>query len=377
MKILINYPIQGEAGPAFSLELAKGFQKNGHEVYAVLIEDVINQDEWLREFPEDHIFFVRSHQKGNHLAFAMRILSMYCVDHFKWKKIFRKKHIDVSIRTMYTHWGLAIDRAVKAKKTVAFCHDPQKHSGFNSLYTPFNYANIHKADDVFVLTRSFAPLVAELYKKPVERVHYVPHGRMSMYQANDELPELQKQYQKKYHFLFFGRIEKYKGLHVLAKAYELLRKEFDDAELTILGSGDFEEYKEEYAKLPDVHVVNRFIKTEELGNYFALNNTITVMPYIDATQSGVIPVAFEFGTPIISSDVGGLKEQLDGGRLGAMYTDNDPEQLYQLMLEAVTNEDYFSSQKAMLLKERDRLEWTNIAKRILEEIGMSETGEKR
>ena len=56
MNILINYPHNGESGPVFSLELAKGIQELGHNVYAILNEDIANKAQWEVTLPEANIY---------------------------------------------------------------------------------------------------------------------------------------------------------------------------------------------------------------------------------------------------------------------------------------------------------------------------------
>lgn len=368
MNILINYPKKGEGGPAFSLELAKGLQECGHQVYAVIVKEMINAEEWEKELPKGHVILLKSHKPGSKISFVLTTLRFLIIDCYKLKKKFRKIGIDLSIRTLYSHWGPLVDKAVKANITTAICHDPKAHSGANRAEKLY-YNFYHNVNDVFVLTRSFTAETANLYKLPLDRVHFVPHGRMNMYKVNDEFESIQSKYTKDFHFLFFGRIEKYKGLHILAEAYKKVSEKCCNCELTILGNGNFEEYREEYDKLPNVHLINRFIENDEIGNYFALKNTIVIVPYTDATQSGVIPIAFEFGTPVIASDVGGLKEQLNDGHLGMLYSNNDPEELASCMMNAVRNPDFMTEQKPLMLKYRETIEWPQIGELLLKELG--------
>lgn len=369
MNILINYPKRGEGGPAFSLELAKGFQKEGHQVYAILVDSVINAEQWEIELPEGHVILLRAHKPGNKLSFLTTTIRFLFIDCLRLRRIFKKNKIDISIRTLYSHWGPMVDKAVQPEHKVAICHDPKAHSGANrqeKLY--FNF--YHNVDDIFVLTKSFIADTTRIYDKPEDRIHFIPHGRMNMYKVTEKFESLQKLYKKNFHFLFFGRIEEYKGLHVLAKAYANVSRQYPDCELTILGNGKFDEYKDEYGLLSNVHIVNRFINDDEVGNYFALKNTIAIVPYLDATQSGVIPIAFEFGVPVIASDVGGLREQLNDGKLGILYRDNSPEKLEQCMLNAMKDEEFLNKQRNEMIEYRDTLEWDKIAKQFLKEIGM-------
>lgn len=363
MNILINYPKSGESGPAFSFELARGLKKNGQNIYAVLPKKIPNAVEWRKEFTEENIYWLKSSESRNKIE---KLFQLFFVDLIGIRVKFGHK-VDVSIKPFYSTLGPVIDKAIISKKKVAICHDPILHSGANiskDSYSKFYQGN----DDIFVLTKSFIPVVQKEFDFPEDRIHYFPHGRMNMYKTTKEYSKIQSEYKKKYHLLFFGRIEKYKGLHILSEAYNQIVSLNPDIELTILGSGNFEEYKDEYSRLPNVHVVNRYIKDDEVGNYFALPNTIVVVPYVDATQSGVIPIAFEFGTPVVASNQGGLREQLNDGRLGLLYDNNDPKELANKILELMNDEKCYQNECEKMLQYSSNLGWDNVAKQLLDNL---------
>jgi glycosyltransferase involved in cell wall biosynthesis len=43
-----------------------------------------------------------------------------------------------------------------------------------------------------------------------------------------------------------------------------------------------------------------------------------VLPYIEASQSGVVPVAYRFGKAVVASRVGGVPDLVDDGRTGLL-----------------------------------------------------------
>ena len=113
---------------------------------------------------------------------------------------------------------------------------------------------------------------------------------------------------------------------------------------------------------------NRYIQDEEVGQLFSTKNTVLVVPYIDATQSGVIPIAVDYLVPIIASDTGGLREQLDDGRIGLFVKPRDVEQLSEIMKTFVTDPSMMCLQKKNMEKYKPQLEWKNITKKLLEDI---------
>lgn len=114
----------------------------------------------------------------------------------------------------------------------------------------------------------------------------------------------------KYIYLFFGFIRKYKGLKILLEAFEKLKDQ--DALLLIAGeyyAGE-DEIKEIIASSTaraDIAEHTHFINDEEVSYYFSAADCV-VQPYINATQSGVTPLAYHFEVPMIVTNVGALPD---------------------------------------------------------------------
>ncbi len=125
--------------------------------------------------------------------------------------------------------------------------------------------------------------------------------------------------------LFFGRIEAYKGLGVLLKALEILGSEtIPDLRLIIAGRGsDLEPYRARIGADPRIELMERYIAVEEVPALFA-RSTAAVLPYTDATQSGVAALAFAYGRPVIASNTGALPEVVREGETGLLVSPGDP-----------------------------------------------------
>lgn len=116
------------------------------------------------------------------------------------------------------------------------------------------------------------------------------------------------------YLLFFGRIDKYKGIGNLLDAYHAVSdKAFP---LIIAGGGKFTEKEEKLIDGCDnLTVINRYIGDGEM-KWLLHHMTAAVLPYIEATQSGIIPLAYLFGKPVIVSDVAGLTQFVVDGETG-------------------------------------------------------------
>lgn len=126
--------------------------------------------------------------------------------------------------------------------------------------------------------------------------------------------------------LYFGFVRPYKGVEYLLKAIPLVQRAMS---VHLLIVGEFWDDKSRYLRLIQelglesvVTVVDRYVPIEELGLYFDAADVI-VLPYVDATQSGVIQLAYGFGKPVISTNVGGLAEVVRDGETGFLVKPRD------------------------------------------------------
>lgn len=130
---------------------------------------------------------------------------------------------------------------------------------------------------------------------------HLPHGTATAPRRSD--------------FLFFGRIRRYKGLDLLRDAWPAVRAVHPDATLRILGEGDLEACAPGLAALPGVSAELRWVADETMAAEVASAGAL-VMPYREASQSGVAPIALALGVPVIATAVGGLEAQVENGRSG-------------------------------------------------------------
>lgn len=118
--------------------------------------------------------------------------------------------------------------------------------------------------------------------------------------------------------LFIGRIVKEKGIKELLEAFELIKQK--NATLLIIGSANFgaqtntpyEIEIENKIKQSDKSIVfTGFIHQTELYKYYNISNVV-VMPSLFQDPAPLVSIeAQSSGTPVIATDVGGIKEYTD------------------------------------------------------------------
>ncbi len=119
--------------------------------------------------------------------------------------------------------------------------------------------------------------------------------------------------------LFFGYIRRYKGLHVLLDAMARVNEKMT---VKLLVAGEFYDEKEGYLQRikeldlqGTVEVLDRYIPNEEVGLYYAAADVVA-LPYVSATQSGIVQICYHYNKPVIATAVGGLPEVVHDGETG-------------------------------------------------------------
>lgn len=365
MNVLINFLYKEGAGPVFSLEMARGLADNGCNVYAIVSDKISNKEEWENEDKIKQVYFIDTGTRKNAISSTVKFL-LY--KHKNISEFFKNIKFDYVVQTFFHPWANRVSNQVDYKKLLTICHDPILHSGVKKFEIVQTQNFIKKSDEIIVLTEKFIEIVEDKYGFERKKIHFMPHGRMGDYKKNQN-KSLDLRYDKnKLNFLFFGRIEEYKGLRVLAEAYKKLSEENENVTLTIAGSGDFSKYEEDFKDILNVTIINRYIKDEEVGSFFDGSNVVTILPYLDATQSGVIPIALEYNTPIIASDTGGIREQLNNGRIGILFNSGDSTELYEKMKQLIVNKEIISEEKKKMYGYLECLEWKVVTKKLLESL---------
>ncbi|MGC8959746.1 MAG: glycosyltransferase [Chloroflexia bacterium] len=169
--------------------------------------------------------------------------------------------------------------------------------------------------------------------------------------------------------LFFGFVRRYKGLRYLLQALPLAQKRFP---VHLLVAGEFWEDEEVYRRLIEelglqgsVTLLNRYIPNEEVGLYFSAADVL-VLPYLEATQSGVVQTAFGFERPVIVTQVGGLAETVEHNGTGLIVPPGD----VQALAEAIVRyfeEDLGPTFQQAIREVKDRFAWEHLG-RLIEEM---------
>ncbi len=69
-------------------------------------------------------------------------------------------------------------------------------------------------------------------------------------------------------------------------------------------------------------IINEFVSIERRSELFAAADVV-VLPYVEASQSGAVPLAYAAEKPVVVTAVGGLPEAVEDGRTGLVVAPRD------------------------------------------------------
>ena len=134
-------------------------------------------------------------------------------------------------------------------------------------------------------------------------------------------------------FLYVGRIETRKGLHLLLEACKYLKEAGQEFTLTIVGRGPEQAELESYCKEQGLEGYLNWVgwvAYDSLGAYFR-NADVFVFPSLEDTWGMVVLEAMAFGLPIICSTRAGASEMVTENENGYLFDPDSPQPLAKHM----------------------------------------------
>jgi glycosyltransferase involved in cell wall biosynthesis len=222
---------------------------------------------------------------------------------------------------------------------VATVHDVVLHPGKqSSSIAPWKIWVLKKIrevgyDKIIVHGRLLKQQLLVNCKKPEHNVFVIPHGCLFSFCTKQK----NRFVEKPNTILFFGRIDHYKGLKYLIEAEPFVSKEFPDFKIVIAGQGgDLEKYRANISSNPHYELHERFIPNEEVPRFFD-QASLVVLPYIEASQSGIVAMAFAFGKPVIVTNTGSLAEMVAHNRTGIVIPSKNAKVLSKAIIELLAD----------------------------------------
>lgn len=220
--------------------------------------------------------------------------------------------------------------------------DPHPGSPYGPLLHLWNRAVLHTATHILVHGQCYAQRLSRYPVTHLPLLHLFlgyshmaaltpsPHGLLASAFSLALTPSAPT-------VLFFGRLEKYKGVSVLLEAWARYKAAGGAGRLILAGNGALTSLWP-HALPPEVEVRNRRIEDDEALALFQACSLV-VLPYIGATQSALIPAAYAFGKPVIATRSGALPEYVREGETGWLIPPGDAAALAEALSLSLSDAD--------------------------------------
>ena len=161
-------------------------------------------------------------------------------------------------------------------------------------------------------------------------------AQVDMYRAKSTHDLSKKQFVV---FLYVGRLELYKGIHDLLKAFVDLNRDGDSARLIIVGDGSLREFVQSSASTNSNITYLGRLSGEELFNVYSQAN-VFVLPSRVEPWGLVINEAMAASLPVIATDrVGCIEDLLRQGENGYVVPSSNPNSLAEAMRNFIRRPD--------------------------------------
>lgn len=227
-------------------------------------------------------------------------------------------------------WYLPLIRRIQRNyATVYTLHDAHPHPG-ESRWTGWlkRAALLRRADQIIVHSEAIRTQAIQLPGVQSARTTVIPCGLLQLPMPKDQEPAEQAN-----QLVLPGRIYAYKGYEVMLEALPRVAAACPDVRLTIAGEGNLRPWMPAIQQQADrIRVINRFLAEEELVQLMQMAS-IVVLPYWEASQSGVALLASACGKPVIASRVGALADVVEHGATGLLVSAGRADELADAIID--------------------------------------------
>lgn len=167
--------------------------------------------------------------------------------------------------------------------------------------------------------------------------------------------------------LFLNRIKKYKGVHILLDAAAEINKTGKKTDFWIAGAGDDLERMKKYAKklrLDNVVFLGRI--SEEKKKEIMQKAWIFANPSFKEGWGIVNIEANYFGTPVIGSRVGGIKDSVVENKTGLLFEYGNSKELAEKILSLMQNKSLRAQMRKNGTAWAGRFDWASKAQEYLD-----------
>jgi len=304
-------------------------------------------------------------------ALKTMLLTFNILQHIRLIRKINSSHPDM-INILDIHpWYVMYWPFLKAKEKIVTINDVQPHSGeagiITTLMIKFTTAFLlRKADKIITLSEYQTKILKSMgFKREIVTSRLGDQFILSEKNIPKERFRTEND-----NILFFGRIRDYKGLDYLLDSLISLKKKGIKFRLIIAGEGDIRPYSMKIGSLGKEYVEQHigYVPDPCMSEYFQ-RSSFVVLPYTEATQTGVASISYHFRKPMIATMVGGLPEVVIDRKTGIIVPPKDTKALSAAIIRLLKDPALakkMGAQGNQFLKRE--LDWNRIVEKTYKEF---------
>jgi glycosyltransferase involved in cell wall biosynthesis len=357
--LLLHWGTKG-GGPRFTLDMARGLTSiEDLELYCSISAYADNVNEWTTIVESPHV--VKTYRNKLELITGL----------FRWiravaslRAYLRHQKVDIVFSGMMSLWqSIALPLLIPPKvKYVSSIHDALEHPGDEHWLKVLARRNEIRRADLIIGYSRHACNALEAQANPGQMVRELRLGTDEGAIAPRSLP-----LGRPIVLGFFGRLVEYKGIALFVETIRQLHQRGIPVVGQVFGNGELPEGLMDSSRdFVDWHV--RWIDSRELNGIFK-GFDILLLPYIEASQSGVLTQALQAALPIVATPVGGLKQQIEETRSGVLSENVSAEALADAVVKVCEDPELYRhlSQSAKSAQS-GKFGWPAIARDLIDAV---------
>jgi glycosyltransferase involved in cell wall biosynthesis len=204
----------------------------------------------------------------------------------------------------------------------------------------------------------------------VEKLRIIPHGVFSHFPTETNVSDIQN---AKENVLLFGNLRKNKGVDRVPKIASIVNEAGLDVEFTVAGSiGSADDDStwinstiKQLESNPNVDLNIGYLSSKQVSNHFQ-RASVVLLPYYDATMSGVLMTAYAFNTPVVVTDTGDIGFYVNQDQTGLVADSNSTEDIANRLIDILKSPKLYSQLVHNISIAKDQYSWSNVATKTVE-----------
>lgn len=248
-------------------------------------------------------------------------------------------------------------------------HDPIAHLGESKKNKFIRWIAFHtyirRAKNIIVSYEKARKILIKEYKISLDKIKVIYLPQMKEMEFEDIKNDIN--IELKYDFIFYGRIEDYKGLDLLLEVFK--DKELQNIRLLIVGRGRKDkEIKDKIKNSINITFINEYVPNRDLAKYI-MESKFVILPYKTATGTQTVQIANYYNKMVLTTKVGCFTEYIKEGKNGLFINKQEYNSLKKAILNTM-NYKIDDRQKLLINEEYKKFDLIKTASKLYSIINL-------